>query len=160
MTKKNWTNEETAALLKETQRHKTLRAAFMAFSVASGRTPVAVRQHYDKIRPKDAATSEPQEEQATSKGRPWTPEEDAVLTRYVKAGVTNLHACFLAVAEQIGRTPTAVASHWYSVLSKKDPLFGTISEKHWAKNRKNGKGVPSTPSIWRRVLAILRNLRA
>lgn len=159
--KKKWTDDENSALLRETRRHTTLQAAFMAYAVTSGRTPVAVRQHYDKIRPKDTmpmSQESPAEEQENSKGKPWTPEEDAILTRYVKAGVTNLKACFLAVAEQIGRTPTGVASHWYAVLSKKDPLFATISETHVAKNRKNGKGVPSTPSIWRRVLMVLRSL--
>lgn len=95
----------------------------------------------------------------------WSNEEDAVLLRYVRNYPHNLHQCFLMVSEQLTdagtpRTLGGVASHWYTVLSKKPEAlcFFTASSKHVSKNRKNGMGVESTPSIWRRLLNIIRNL--
>lgn len=97
--------------------------------------------------------------------RKWTAEEDQILLRYVRNYPHNLSKCFIMVSEHltdsgIPRTPTGVQAHWYTVLSKKqDALcFFTASAKHVAKNRKNGAGVESTPSIWRRLLRIIRGL--
>jgi len=95
----------------------------------------------------------------------WSTEEDAVLLRYVRNYPHNLHKAFLLVSEQLTdngtpRTPTGVQAHWYSVLSKKPEAlcFFTASAKHVSKNRKNGMGVESTPSIWRRLLNVIRSL--
>ena len=46
---------------------------------------------------------------------------------------------------------------WYNVLSKDkaNACFVTISGKHQALNRKNGKGVKSSKSIFTKVLKIL-----
>ena len=95
----------------------------------------------------------------------WSAEEDAVLLRYVKNYPHNLHKSFMMVSEHLSdagtpRTPTAVKAHWYSVLSKKPEAlcFFTASAKHVSKNRKNGMGVESTPSIWRRLLNVIRGL--
>ena len=97
--------------------------------------------------------------------RKWSVEEDEILLRYVKAGMFNLSKTFIMVSEHLTdngtpRTPGAVSSHWYTVVSRKPEAlcFFTASSKHVAKNRKNGKGVDSTPSIWRRLLAVIRNL--
>lgn len=89
----------------------------------------------------------------------WTDQEDAILLQQVRQNPQNLSRCFLAVSEQIERSPSAVASHWYTALSKRsDALcFFTASAKHISKNRKNGTGQESTPSIWQRLLAIIRN---
>ena len=95
-----------------------------------------------------------------SKNRIWTSQEDATVVRYVKARPQNLHKCFVMVAEQIDRTPGAVASHWYTKLSK-DPgnlCFFTASTKHVSKNRKNGAGVTTNRSIWRRLLSIIKGI--
>ncbi len=95
-----------------------------------------------------------------SKNRIWTSQEDATVVRYVKARPQNLHKCFVMVAEQIDRTPGAVASHWYTKLSK-DPdnlCFFTASTKHVSKNRKNGAGVATNRSIWRRLLSIIKGI--
>lgn len=93
----------------------------------------------------------------------WKPEEDEVLLRYVKANPQNLHRCFFLVAEHLSdeghqRTPTAVQAHWYSVLSRKEEslCFFTASAHHVSKNRKNGAGVQTSPSIWHRFLRVLR----
>ena len=95
----------------------------------------------------------------------WSEEEDAVLLRYIKANPQNLSKCFMMVSEHLTdagspRTPTGVQAHWYTVLSKRENAlcFFTASAKHVSKNRKNGKGVESNNSIWRRLLNIIRGL--
>lgn len=92
--------------------------------------------------------------------RRWSREEDDRLVRQVKAFPQCLAKCFLIVSEEIGRTPGAVSNHWYTQTSKRPDVvyFFTASEKHVSKNRKNGMGVESTPSIWRRLMAVIRNL--
>jgi hypothetical protein len=94
------------------------------------------------------------------KARKWTQEEESRLLRQVRAFPQNLHKCFVIVSEELDRTPGAVANHWYTVTSKRsDSLcFFTASEKYVSKNRKNGMGNESTPSIWRRLLRIIRGL--
>lgn len=90
----------------------------------------------------------------------WTKEEDDRLLRQVKAFPHNLHKCFIVVAEEIGRTPTAVSAHWYSVLSKNPDVlaFFTASSKHVARNRKNGMGEEIDNSIWRKFVRILKSI--
>jgi len=92
--------------------------------------------------------------------RVWTVEEDQILLRYVKARPQNLHKCFLMVSEQIGRTEGAVANRWYSKVSKNpsNVCFFTASPQHVSKNRKNGEGVETNNSIWRRLMNIIRGL--
>ena len=97
--------------------------------------------------------------------RKWTPQEDEVILRYVRNYPHNLARCFLAVSEQLTadgtpRTSTAVASRWYTVLSKKADVwaFFTASSQHMSRNRKNGMGISITQSIWQRLLNILRSL--
>ena len=92
--------------------------------------------------------------------RKWTPTEDATILLYVKARPQNLHKCFLMVSEQLGRTEAAVANRWYGTISK-DPAnvcFFTASPKHISKNRKNGEGVESNSSIWRRLMNVIRSI--
>ena len=90
----------------------------------------------------------------------WSAEEDARLLRQVRAFPQNLHKCFLIVSEELGRTEGAVANHWYTQLSKKPEAlcFFTASPKHVSKNRKNGMGVESNGSIWRRLMSVIRNI--
>lgn len=97
--------------------------------------------------------------------RKWSQEEDDVLLRYVRNYPHNLHKAFLLVSEQLTdggspRTATGVEAHWYTVLSKKPEslVFFTASAKHVSKNRKNGIGVESSNSIWRRLFNVIRNL--
>ena len=98
--------------------------------------------------------------QESNHGTRWQPHEEDLLIRTCKSFPQNLHKCFLMVAEQTGRTAGAVGSHWYTSTSKRPDVccFFTASEKHVSKNRKNGMGVESTPSIWRRLMAVIRNL--
>ena len=88
----------------------------------------------------------------------WTPEEDKRLLQQIRVFPQNLHKCFLIVGEVIGRTPTACASRWYTKLSKdpRNPMFLTVSEKHKVVNRKNGEGTPSSTSLFRRILKLLK----
>lgn len=89
----------------------------------------------------------------------WTKEEDDRLLRQIKAFPGNLSKCFLIVSEEIGRTPAACAAHWYSSLSKKTEIaFFAASARNIIKNRKNGKGVESNPSIWRRLLRVIQTI--
>lgn len=90
----------------------------------------------------------------------WTKEEDERLLQQVRVYPQNLSKCFLIVGEVLGRSPSAVSSRWYTVLSKRPDVmcFFTASSKHICKNRKNGVGVENTRSIWRRLLNIIKNL--
>lgn len=92
--------------------------------------------------------------------RRWTEAEDQRLIRQVKAFPQNLNRCFLMVADEIDRTPTAVASHWYTVTSKRPDVlaFFTASSQNVSRNRKNGAGQEITVSIWRRLLTVLRSI--
>lgn len=99
-------------------------------------------------------------EQTERSMKKWSNAEDQTLLRYVKARPQNLRKCFCMVAEQLGRSEGAVAARWYTKVSK-DPAnvcFFTASPKHVSKNRKNGMGVETNTSIWRRLMAIIRNL--
>lgn len=90
----------------------------------------------------------------------WTRREDNRLLRQIKLYPQNLHKCFLIVAEATGRTEGAVANRWYSHLSK-DPdalCFFTASSRHVSRNRKNGQGVESNPSIWRKLVNAINEL--
>lgn len=49
----------------------------------------------------------------------WTAEEEDRLLQQVRTFPQNLTKCFLIVSESTGRTPQAVANHWYTVVSKK-----------------------------------------
>ena len=88
----------------------------------------------------------------------WTPEEDRRLLQQIRVFPQNLHKCFLIVSEVTGRTPGACANRWYTKLSK-DPanaVFLTVSSRHKVMNRKNGKGVRSTPGLFQRILKLLK----
>lgn len=87
----------------------------------------------------------------------WTAEEDERILQQVRAFPQNLTKCFLIVSEVLDRTPGAVANRWYTVVSKKPnaTCFFTASPKHISKNRKNGEGVASTMSIWKKLLRII-----
>ena len=92
--------------------------------------------------------------------RRWSENEEKRLIQQVMTYPQNLNACFIVVSEVIGRTPVAVAAHWYAVTSKRPDVkrFFTASSKHIALNRKNGEGVPSTESIWRKLLRVINRL--
>jgi len=63
----------------------------------------------------------------------------------------------MIVGEELDRTPKSVAAHWYQNLSKRPDsiAFFTVSEHHKSFNRKNGKGIPSTKTVFRRILRLL-----
>ncbi len=100
--------------------------------------------------------------QPTPKGRGvrWTDEEDKRLIRQVMAFPQNLNRCFIMVSEELGRSKGGVANHWYTVLSKKPEVycFFTASSTYISKNRKNGVGVFTKPSIWDKFLRILKKI--
>ena len=92
--------------------------------------------------------------------RKWSREEDQRLLNQIRLFPQNLHKCFTIVSEEIGRTEGAVANRWYGHLSKQpDALcFFTASSRHVSRNRKNGAGVESNPTIWKRFVKILNDL--
>lgn len=75
----------------------------------------------------------------------WTKQEDDILRRHVRAFPHNLSKCFLTVSEQTGRTPAAVASHWYGTLSKK------LGEQEQAITAKK-------PELWKLTLNYIKGL--
>ena len=91
----------------------------------------------------------------------WSQSEDDMLMRQVKAYPQNLAKCFLVVAQQTQRSQGAVANRWYTKVSKdpKNIAFFTASSKHVSKNRKNGAGVASNYSIWRKLLSVLKLIK-
>lgn len=95
---------------------------------------------------------------AGERPRRWTSEEDARLLQQIKVFPQNLSKCFNIVSEVIDRTPTACAARWYTVLSK-DPAnaaFLTVSSRHKILNRKNGEGTECSPTLFQRILRLLR----
>ena len=100
------------------------------------------------------------ENQTTTRrrARRWTPEEDECLLQQVRRLPQNLSRCFIFVSQEIDRTPTACAARWYTVLSKDaaNAVFLTVSAQHKSLNRKNGEGTPSSMSLFRRILRLLR----
>lgn len=92
--------------------------------------------------------------------RKWTTEEDEVLIRKVKEHPQNLTRCFISVSLSIDRTPSAVAYHWYAVVSKRpnSTCFFTASPKHISRNRKNSNGTACNRNIWQRLLALIRGI--
>lgn len=89
----------------------------------------------------------------------WTPEEDAVLIRKVEVFPHKMKYCFTLVAEEIGRTPGAVAYRWYNVVSKMPDVFTSVAIRPHSmlKNRSRGEGIEIRGSLWNRVLRIVRN---
>ena len=101
-----------------------------------------------------------QEQREIRHQKRWTRSEDLRLLRQAQAFPQNMHKCFMIVAEELGRTESGVAARWYTKVSK-DPAnvcFFTASPHHVARNRKNGMGVESNGNIWRRLMAIIRNI--
>ena len=89
--------------------------------------------------------------------RRWTSREDQKLLDQVRVFPQNLHRCFMIVAEETGRTPSAVAGRWYTKVSKRPEAlcFFTASPRHVSKNRKNGIGIATSESIWRKFMRII-----
>lgn len=89
--------------------------------------------------------------------RRWTSREDQKLLDQVRVFPQNLHRCFMIVAEETGRTPSAVAGRWYTKVSKRPEAlcFFTASPRHVSKNRKNGMGIATSESIWRKFMRII-----
>ncbi len=161
-TYRKWSTSEESLLRKEAKKTDVLNLAFIKVATQTGRSIGAVAQHYEKLRTNTPVhhVEMPVETTTTRTAKKWTEEEEQRLIRQVRAFPQNLNKCFLIVSEEIERSPAAVASHWYSVTSKRSDVlcFFTASETHISKNRKNTDGVPSTTSIWKKFLKILKRI--
>ena len=87
----------------------------------------------------------------------WTTTEDSIVVEQVRKSPTNLKQAFKEAARVTGRSEVACSARWYTVLSKdkSNACFITVSGKHKALNRKNGKGTPCNQSLFTRVLKLL-----
>ncbi|MBQ9391987.1 MAG: hypothetical protein IJU02_07360 [Lachnospiraceae bacterium] len=91
----------------------------------------------------------------------WTEDEDLVVYRLVKDHLENMKVAFEEAANQLGRTPNAVCTRWYSYISKQQGsmAFMLLSESKSWPNRKNPK--ENTPklevkkSLWNKILRAL-----
>jgi len=92
-----------------------------------------------------------------SKNKRWSEQEDLRLVRQVRVFPQNLNKCFMIVGEELGRSKSAVAARWYTTVSKnpKYAAIAMITPCSKSFNRKNGKGVPSSASLFRRILKLL-----
>lgn len=166
MERKKWTPEEDVQLLnlstQRSQNSQSLKQVFIVVAQNTGHSENSVASRYYK---KIASNSQPSEtavetRQERRAPKPWTKEEDDRLVRQICAFPQNLHHCFILVSEEIGRTPTACAAHWYSVLSKREDvlIFITATNGQIARNRKNSGYMPCSNSIWRRICNMMRQL--
>lgn len=87
----------------------------------------------------------------------WTTTEDSIVVEQVRKSPTNLKQAFKEAARVTGRSEVACSVRWYTVLSKDkgNACFITVSGKHKALNRKNGKGTTCNQSLFTRVLKLL-----
>ena len=87
----------------------------------------------------------------------WTSTEDTQVVDQVRKSPTNLKQAFRKAARVTGRSEGACCNRWYTVLSKDkaNACFITVSGKHQALNRKNGKGTACNKSLFIRVLKLL-----
>lgn len=151
-TRKRWTAEDEAKLQEELTKNNKLSFTLVTVSQATGHPVSTVSRHYYSNK---AASTESQKTPVR-----WTEDEEQRLIRQVRAFPQNLNKCFLIVSEEINRTPCAVGAHWYAVTSKRPDVvcFFTASPQHISKNRKNGMGVESTMSVWRRLLRVIQTI--
>lgn len=146
-----WSIQENNLLEDELERYKTMNVAFIAVSRQTGRSVASIQRHYYYKKNKV---------QVANTKKSWTEEEDQRVIRQVRAFPQNLHKCFLIVSEELDRTPGAVATRWYHILSKRPELrlFITASENNVSVNRKNCTGIESNSSVWRRIVKAINTL--
>lgn len=96
-----------------------------------------------------------------AKYKRWTTTEDSIVVDQVRQSPTNLTQAFKRAARETGRTASACANRWYTVLSKDkaNTCFVTVSGKHSSINRKNGRGVPCTKNIFTKILKLLNIIK-
>lgn len=165
ISRKKWTASEENLIKDELSKHNALNASFMAVATKTGRSVGAVHRHYLSMKSRSTTPETTQqvtheEIVTTNRSKKWTEEEEQRLIMQVTVFPQNLNRCFAIVSEVIGRSSSAVATHWYAVTSKRPDVkcFFTASSKHIALNRKNGEGVPSTESIWRKLLRVINRV--
>lgn len=88
---------------------------------------------------------------------PWTDEHEETLLFYVRKNTENLTKAFALTSKQIGRSPKAIAAHWYTHTSIKTNhcLFFKMSGNSILINRSRGKGQKRSVPFYKKVLAFL-----
>lgn len=157
-----WTAYEKSLLVKSTQNHtENLTTCFVSIAEQTGRTPGAVYQYYNALKKSGDYDYIAGVQDGTDKaGSKWDEDEEQILIKQIKSFPSNITQCCAIVAEQVHRTPSAVAAHWYAKTSRRPDVkaFFTASSSSVSMNRKNGKGVVSTTSIWTRLLKVLQSI--
>lgn len=94
----------------------------------------------------------------------WTQEEDEALVQAVTTTPYNLQKCFITVAAQIDRTPTAVFHRWYRYVrftSEGRKAMFTIGKNSIYAGKNFCTGYKVRPrktgsSLWKKLLMLLR----
>lgn len=93
----------------------------------------------------------------------YTTKEDDYIFAVVKDSEETLSKCFIALAEELDRSPQAIAQRWYKYLSNPESPYyrGTaslyIKRKKVGINRTNFKySIEVRESWWTRVLRFLK----
>lgn len=85
--------------------------------------------------------------------RKWTPEDEDVVIDEIGKNPTNMKACFLAASAIIGRSPSAITSHWYCYMARREDVCAklTIGRHACVKNKARLKNAEEPKSIARSV---------
>lgn len=79
-------------------------------------------------------------------GKKWSKNEEKLLINTISSHPENLTSCFLAVANETGRSPKAVMLKYYQSIKPKKDIF-TLQSTTKQKNCKVVKQQPQQPLI-------------
>lgn len=168
--KVKWTPEEDRSLMLSINAKKPVYPQIVAYAAKRNRTAASYATRYyilskretelKNLRIEPSKPTVKKKAVKRAKARLYSTEEDNTILRYIKAHPQNLKFCFMTVAEQIGRSSESVRKHWYNKLSRQHDVKAYIlaSESSVIVNRKCSPGVDSTPSVWKKIIAIINRI--
>ena len=71
--------------------------------------------------------------------RKYTPEEEQIIAQEISSHQTNIKQGLLIASERLGRSLSSVRNHWYTIQSKREPVFCVFSDFEVVRNRKVAK---------------------